>query len=139
MSKTLDRIELARQALSAGRDLSDWFLRRVAAGEVHGTDLLMMQEGAGEYLRAIAAGDVAPRPVVESRLSECLSCDSRMPHWLDPDHLGFCGPPFDDRMDEDTPTCGCPVGPAAHVGSRCCPQGLFASVTVERSEIPIAQ
>lgn len=127
----LGRVELAREMLSAGKDAAAWLLRRVAAGEIEDEDLSMVQEGAGMYLRAIAEGDVAPRDVVSLRITECRSCPSRMDHWGDHDHLGFCGPPFHDRMDEDDPTCGCPIGPAAHVGSKACPQERFTSVTIE--------
>lgn len=125
---TIGRVELAREMLSAGHDAADWLLRRVAAGEVTTEDLSMLQEGAGVYLRAIAEGDVAPREVVSLRIAECQSCPSRMQHWSDPEHLGFCGPPFEDRLDDDDPTCGCPIGPAAHVGSKECPQGKFEAV-----------
>lgn len=98
--------------------------------------------GAYRYIKALAAGDVAPPNEAAKRLGICLACPYAT-RGLEkqikegPAQAIYCGQPLLEQLEDDNPnpTCGCPVAlsingefePAAKVlvGSCRCPQGRW--------------
>ena len=119
--------------------------RLALAGELTKDIMAVAADGAQEYLKAMASGDVASpelaRMRVGSQASGCAHCPSMRitPSDIEVDggHLFklWCGKFGKPDMGSPRPTCGCLVGvkingaaypgPKVWVGSEKCPQGLW--------------
>lgn len=127
-STTSTRVKLAKLALQNASKFSREIVRLTVHGSMNWKVAWYGIEGAYQYVAAVASGDVADDATMEHRASVCASCPSRVADDAHPDRLGYCGPAFQDRMNDDnSPTCGCPIEPMVAVASKRCPQHKFQS------------
>jgi hypothetical protein len=116
-------------------------LRQYRLGNVGIKDLWRCsKQGALEYARAVASGDVASDEQVKERGGVCGGCCSRKMEETALEGVAtcWCGPP----LVETGATCGCLVGvtvrgvyvPGAKlsVGSQACPRGLWGPEVDDR-------
>lgn len=100
--------------------------------------LWVARRGAAKYRKAIANGDVAEPDQAAERASQCALCTSMRlvnPTMILDDPSMYCGAPFEERLGDNPPTCGCLVGVSvqgkplpggkALVASEQCPQGRW--------------
>jgi len=101
------------------------FTALALAGRVARREAWIGMRGAGKYLEAVAAGDVADDAEVDRRLACCDQCPARRPDPEIPEDEGWCGFPFEAETLSDGPTCGCRLRAKASVASEQCPRGLW--------------
>lgn len=120
------RIELAQIAARGGVE----FAKLLAGGKVGLRDMWMAANGATRYAAAMASGDVAPDIEIEIRRACCRCCPSMVVARSDnaEGESAWCGKPFNDRLGEKLPTCGCLLAGKTAVASERCPQGRWGSV-----------
>ncbi len=120
--------EAAKLAIQTGAAFAGEFVRLARSGELDRRFFWYGVEGAREYVAMIAAGDIAPDPVIDARRAECAACPSRT--FDERQRASYCGPKLQERLGEDPPTCGCPVEAATACASKSCPQGRWEAVQV---------
>lgn len=101
------------------------FVALALDGKIGPMEAWIGMRGAGKYLDAVAAGDVATEDEVKRRLAVCLACPARMADQDVPEAAGWCGPPFEAAELPDGPTCGCLIDAKASVASEMCPRGRW--------------
>jgi len=113
-------VEIAKLLASGGAT----FVQLAVRGKLTPSMAWMGMRGAGPYLAAIAAGDLAEADVAGERLATCRGCSAWTPDESDPE-VGWCGPPFEAAHLSGGPTCGCLLEAKASVASSTCPRGLW--------------
>lgn len=120
----LDLIKLGTEELT----------KKALAGELTPRQLWTAIKGAQTYRAAMAHGNICSEAEGERRAAICAQCPSRVEHRIETigATAGYCGKPFEAKLDADPPVCGCLVtitvngstSPAAKamVQSEQCPQ-----------------
>lgn len=111
--------------------------KKALAGELSPKQLWTAIKGANTYRAAMAAGNICSEAEGERRAAICAQCPSRVEHRIESigATAGYCGKPFEAKLNADPPVCGCLVtitvngstSPAAKtmVQSEQCPQGKW--------------
>ncbi len=116
----MSTIEAAKLLVSGGAT----FVQLAVRGRLTPSMAWMGMRGAGPYLAAIAAGDLAEPAVAAERLTTCRGCGAWTRDDRDPE-AGWCGPPFEAADLPGGPTCGCLLEAKASVASSKCPRGSW--------------
>lgn len=130
MSDHLDLLEL----LALGEST---LVSKALAGELRPRHLWVAIKGAKKYRAAIRCGDLRGQDAADAFVATCdrCKCCTVEASYINGQTVAkmFCGPSFENRLDQPEPTCGCLVGlrvngelvpgGKAMVASEKCPQG----------------
>lgn len=113
-------MRVAREAKRATREV----LARWATGGLGAEQQAVAAEGARRFWDALATGDIAEDATYEVRIATCKGCGSKRDVAAPgmKETSSWCGMPFENRMGDESPTCGCLLGVKCLVGSEKCPQ-----------------